>query len=143
MIEIYTDGACIPNPGSGGWGFVAFERNKEVFRKWGGLDKTTNNVMEMTAIVRALEFVGSKEATIYSDSQYCINGINLWRHSWKRTSWKKGALKNIGLWKELDELANASKAKFVWVKGHNGHARNELADELAERGRMYAQTLTT
>lgn len=135
MIEVYTDGACIPNPGSGGWGFVVFENGKEIYRDWGGLNKTTNNIMEMTAIVQALEFLEGREATVYSDSQYCINGLNSWRHSWKRSKWKKGMLKNVELWKDLDALADASKAKFSWVKGHNGHSGNELADELAERGR--------
>lgn len=138
MITIYTDGACIPNPGAGGWGFAAYNSDNHcIYRDCGGLADTTNNVMELTAIIKALEYLQGSVALVYSDSQYCINGLNDWRHKWKKSGWRRGqsALANADLWRRLDLLADASQATFKWIKGHNGHFGNDHADRLAELGR--------
>jgi len=141
MITIYTDGACIPNPGRGGWGFAVFNsENQCIYQDCGGVADTTNNIMELTAILRALRWAQKQPVLIYSDSQYCVNGINDWRHKWKRNHWRKGAaaksniIANAALWQELSEIADASNATFKWVRGHNGTHGNELADRLAEIG---------
>ena len=138
MITIYTDGACIPNPGAGGWGFAVFNSdNSCIYEDCGGLAETTNNIMEMTAILKALRYAKGAEALIYSDSQYCINGLNSWRHKWKKAGWRRGQSKlaNADLWQDLSAHADRSKATFKWIRGHNGNVGNELADILAERGR--------
>jgi len=138
MITIYTDGACIPNPGAGGWGFAVFNSEKQcIFQDCGGLPHTTNNIMEMTAVLKAILYAGKSEALIFSDSQYCVKGLNEWRHKWKKSGWRRGqsALANAELWQELDAAANASRATFKWIRGHNGNLGNELADRLAETGR--------
>jgi len=141
MITIYTDGACIPNPGRGGWGIVAYNSTGDrVYEDWGGRAQTTNNIMELTAIVEALRYLKGQEAIVYSDSQYCVNGLNEWRHRWKKNYWRKGKnansapIANAELWQELDALAITSKATFKWIRGHNGNAGNERADALAELG---------
>lgn len=141
MIAIYTDGACIPNPGRGGWGFAVFSSEGHcVYQDCGGKNDTTNNVMELTAVIKALVYAGKHPALIYSDSQYCVKGLNEWRHKWKRNNWRKGKgtmsapVANADLWRELDALADASQATFKWIRGHNGNHGNELADRLAEIG---------
>ena len=136
-VEIYTDGACKGNPGPGGWGAILRQgaHEKEL---WGGEKETTNNRMELTAAIRALEAlkrpVGGK---IYTDSQYVLKGINEWIHGWKKNGWKtsdKKPVKNEDLWRRLDALAEQHHVEWVWVKGHAGHDGNERADELANRG---------
>jgi ribonuclease HI len=137
VVEIHTDGACRGNPGPGGWGaLLEFDgQEKELF---GGEAATTNNRMELTAVIRALEALSRPSRVIlYTDSQYVQKGIQQWIHSWKRNGWKtadKKAVKNKELWLELDELRRRHDIEWHWVKGHAGHAKNERADELANRG---------
>ena len=136
-IAIYTDGACKGNPGPGGWGalLVAGDRERELC---GGEALTTNNRMELTAVIRALEALKrASDVDLYTDSQYVKNGIQTWIHTWKRNGWKtadKKPVKNAELWRELDELAARHDIRWHWVKGHNDHPGNTRADALANRG---------
>ena len=138
-LTIYTDGACSGNPGPGGWGAVLESggRRKEIC---GGEAETTNNRMEMTAAIRALEAVKPEyagEVTLFTDSTYLLKGITEWIHGWKRRGWKTSAKKpvlNADLWKELDALNTARDVEWRWVKGHAGDPGNERADELANEG---------
>jgi ribonuclease HI len=132
-VEIYTDGGCEPNPGTGGWGAVLVHgaRRKELS---GGQRDTTNNRMELTAAVRALEALKKpNQVVLYTDSQYVKNGIVSWIANWKRRGWKRkdGELKNVDLWKRLDELNQTHDIEWRWLKGHAGHPLNERCDELA------------
>ena len=132
-VEIFTDGGCEPNPGTGGWGAIlrCGDRIKELS---GGQHDTTNNRMELTAAVRALEALSRPSAVVlYTDSQYVKNGIVSWIANWKRLGWKRkdGPLKNVDLWKQLDELNQAHTVEWRWLKGHAGHPMNERCDELA------------
>ncbi|MCB1918157.1 MAG: ribonuclease HI, partial [Rhodocyclaceae bacterium] len=135
--EIYTDGACSGNPGPGGWGAIlrAGGREKEI---WGGEPATTNNRMELMAVIRALDLLKRPvEARVHTDSQYVQKGISEWIHGWKARGWKtasKSPVKNADLWRRLDETASRHQIAWLWVKGHAGHAENERADELARRG---------
>lgn len=137
LIEIFTDGACRGNPGPGGWGALLRYRGhqKELF---GGEPDTTNNRMELLAVIRALEaLTRSGRVRITTDSQYVKNGITQWIFNWKRNGWKTAAkkpVKNADLWQRLDELVSQHQADWRWVKGHAGHPENELADQLANRG---------
>jgi len=136
-VLIYTDGACKGNPGQGGWGawlrYGSHER--ELF---GGEPSTTNNRMELTAVIQALSFLKRPCAVeIYTDSQYVRQGITSWILGWKARGWKtadRKPVKNIDLWQRLDALAAAHQVSWHWVKGHNGDVGNERADELANRG---------
>ncbi len=132
-VEIYTDGGCEPNPGTGGWGAILRfgDRVKELS---GGQLDTTNNRMELTAAVRALEaLTRPTDVVLFTDSQYVKNGIVTWIASWKKLGWKRkgGPLKNIDLWQELDELNHTHNVEWRWLKGHAGHPLNERCDELA------------
>ena len=134
-VTIYTDGGCIPNPGVGGWGAVLLYRDaaRELS---GGEVNTTNNRMELTAAVRALETLRRPcTVVLCTDSQYLKNGITSWLPSWKRNGWKRkgGSLKNIDLWRRLDELAADHDICWRWVRGHAGDMHNERCDELASR----------
>jgi len=137
MIEIFTDGACSGNPGPGGWGAILRkgETERELF---GGELLTTNNRMEMMAVIEALRALkGPVQARVHTDSQYVQKGISEWIHGWKRRGWKtagKEPVKNEDLWRELDRLAAQHKIEWIWVKGHAGHPENERADVLARRG---------
>ena len=137
VVRIYTDGACKGNPGPGGWGalLVFGEREKEVF---GGEPHTTNNRMELTAVIRALEsLTRACVAEVHTDSQYVKNGIETWIHAWKRNGWKtadKKPVKNAELWQRLDALRNLHHVEWRWVRGHAGDPGNERADALANRG---------
>ncbi len=136
-VTIHTDGACKGNPGPGGWGaHLAWGlHEKELF---GGERDTTNNRMELTAVIRALQSLKRGcDVEIYTDSQYVKNGIESWIHGWKRNGWKTSArkpVKNAELWRELDEIAAGHSIRWHWVKGHNNHAGNDCADALANRG---------
>ncbi|MCX7147920.1 MAG: ribonuclease HI [Rhodocyclales bacterium] len=137
MIEIFTDGACSGNPGPGGWGAILRHgtTEKELF---GGEALTTNNRMEMMAVIEALRALKKPvQARVHTDSQYVQKGISEWIHGWKRRGWKtagKQPVKNEDLWRELDRLAAQHQVEWIWVKGHAGHAENERADVLARRG---------
>jgi len=136
-VEIYTDGACRGNPGPGGWGALLRFKGKER-ELFGGVAATTNNQMELTAVIRALEALKQpSRVRLYTDSQYVQKGINQWIHSWKRNGWRttdKKDVKNKALWVELDELRNKHRIEWHWVKGHAGHPENERADALANKG---------
>jgi ribonuclease HI len=137
VVRIYADGACKGNPGPGGWGVVLqLDGNeKELF---GGEILTTNNRMELTAVIRALEALGGRhQVEVYTDSQYVQKGISEWLPDWKRRGWltaDKKPVKNADLWRELERLAATHSVKWHWVRGHAGHAENERADALANRG---------
>ncbi len=137
MIEIFTGGACSGNPGPGAWGAILRKgaTEKELF---GGEALTTNNRMEMMAVIEALRALkGPVQARVHTDSQYVQKGISEWIHGWKRRGWKtagKEPVKNEDLWRELDRLAAQHKIEWIWVKGHAGHPENERADVLARRG---------
>lgn len=135
-VDIFTDGACRGNPGPGGWG--ALMRYGDVSKKLKGAeDHTTNNRMEMMAVIQALSALTRKcEVSITTDSQYVQKGITEWMAQWKKRNWKtadKKAVKNEDLWRRLDELAQGHSIKWHWVRGHSGHAENELVDELANQ----------
>ncbi len=134
MIEIFTDGACLGNPGPGGWGVLIIEGGARRELN-GGEEATTNNRMEMFAAIRALEETPKgASVVIHTDSQYVKNGITGWIKGWKRNGWKNAAkkpVKNRDLWERLDALAEERTVDWRWVKGHNGHPENERADELA------------
>jgi len=136
-VEIYTDGACRGNPGVGGWGALlrAGGREREL---WGGEPATTNNRMELTAAIRALEALKRRsEIALYTDSQYVRQGITIWLHDWKRRDWRtadRKPVKNQDLWEQLDALAVQHDVEWHWVRGHDGHPENERADALANRG---------
>jgi len=137
VVEIFTDGACSGNPGPGGWGailrFGAHE--KEL---WGGEPHTTNNRMELLAVIRALDALKRPvRARVHTDSQYVQKGISEWIHGWKARGWKtaaKAPVKNADLWQALDQAASRHHIDWIWVRGHAGHADNERADALARRG---------
>ncbi len=136
-VEIYTDGACSGNPGPGGWGAILRygEHEKELF---GGEPQTTNNRMELMAVIAGLEALQKRcDVIVYTDSQYVQKGISEWIHNWKKRNWQtsaKAPVKNVDLWKRLDTLANYHKVKWQWIKGHAGHPENERADQLARHG---------
>jgi len=136
-IKIYTDGACRGNPGPGGWGVLIRHNDKEKTLH-GGDPETTNNRMELMAAIVALEsLTKSSDIDLTTDSKYVIDGINEWMVNWKRRGWKTAAkkpVKNVELWKRLDEAVSRHNVDWHWVKGHSGHPENELADELANRG---------
>ena len=136
-VTIFTDGACRGNPGPGGWGALlqAGATEKEL---WGGERNTTNNRMELTAVIRALEALKRPVAVrIHTDSQYVQKGISPWIHNWKKNGWRtsdKKPVKNADLWQRLDVLSGQHDVAWIWVKGHAGHPGNERADKLANRG---------
>ena len=136
MITIYTDGGCSGNPGPGGWAFAVSENGKLVSTSSGGDAQTTNNKMELTAVINALRFAldkGEREVTILTDSQYVKNGITQWIHSWKRNGWRtssKAPVKNVEYWVQLDSLNSSLSVTWSWVKGHAGIEGNEECDRL-------------
>ncbi len=137
VVKIYTDGACKGNPGAGGWGAL-LEINGTEKELFGGEAHTTNNRMELLAVIRALEALKRRcPVKLHTDSKYVQQGITEWIHGWKKNGWRTSAkkpVKNDDLWKELDELAQQHDIEWLWVKGHAGHNGNERADELANRG---------
>tara|TARA_B100001996_G_scaffold78252_1_gene57741 strand:+ start:424 stop:861 length:438 start_codon:yes stop_codon:yes gene_type:complete len=136
-IYIYTDGACRGNPGPGGWGAILIYENYTKEIKGGSL-LTTNNIMELTAVIEALSILKfSSQIVITTDSNYVKNGITKWIHNWKVKGWRtasKKPVKNKELWMKLDELSSNHKIDWKWVKGHSGHIENEKADSLANEG---------
>ena len=141
-IKIYTDGACVGNPGPGGWAAIILEKNtkEELF---GGEKLTTNNRMELTATIKALEFCQNKEEKqlslnqiqIYTDSTYVKDGITIWIKNWEKNNWKtadKKNVKNVDLWKKLQELIKSKQIEWIWIKGHSNDPMNDLADKLAK-----------
>ncbi|KVW96128.1 ribonuclease HI [Thiobacillus denitrificans] len=141
-IYIYSDGACKGNPGAGGWGalLVTNGHRKEIC---GGEANTTNNRMEMTAVIRALESLKRPSTVeVHTDSQYVQKGISEWMTAWKRRNWRTASghpVKNQDLWLQLDALSQLHRIEWKWVRGHNGHPENERADELANQGVLQAQ----
>lgn len=137
VVEVFSDGSCRGNPGPGGWGIVLRSGGKEK-ELWGGEAATTNNRMELTAVIRALESLKRRsKVRVYTDSQYVQKGISEWIHGWKRKNWMtagKTPVKNVDLWKQLDELRTQHEVEWHWVKGHAGHPENERADRLANKG---------
>lgn len=135
QIEIYTDGACSGNPGPGGWGAVLVYNGKEKELS-GSKKETTNNRMELTAVIMALNALNQPcKVTLTTDSKYVCDAINKsWVYTWKKNGWKKSDKKpalNVDLWKELLLLLEKHEVEFIWVKGHNGHKYNEICDALA------------
>lgn len=137
MINIYTDGACKGNPGPGGWGALILEGDtkNEIY---GGEANTTNNRMEIMAVIRALKTINAEnEITVFTDSTYVQKGINEWIAKWKINGWRtsnKKEVKNKDLWVQLDNLTSQLKINWIWVKGHSGHPENDRADYLANKG---------
>ena len=137
IAEIFTDGACSGNPGPGGWGALLRwgGREKELF---GGEKDTTNNRMELTAVIKALESLTRPvKVRLHTDSTYVMQGITKWIHGWKKNGWKTSAkepVKNEDLWRALDEAVKRHDIEWKWVKGHAGHVENERADALANKG---------
>ena len=142
-VKIYTDGACIGNPGPGGWAAIILLENekKELF---GGEKLTTNNRMELIAAIKGLEYCdlqnekqpSLKEIKIYTDSVYLKEGITNWIINWEKNNWKtsdKKNVKNVDLWKKLKDLVKSKQIEWSWVKGHSGDPMNDLADKLAKK----------
>ena len=142
-IKIYTDGACMGNPGPGGWAAVLLIENekKEIF---GGTKLTTNNRMELTAAIKALEYCKAQEGNqpslkqiqIYTDSIYVKEGITVWINNWEKNNWKtadKKNVKNVDLWKKLKGLVKLNQVEWNWIKGHSDDPMNDLADQLAKK----------
>ncbi len=134
-IEIFTDGACSGNPGPGGWGAILRWKDTEKELS-GGAVETTNNRMELTAVIEALKALKVRcVVSLYTDSKYVMEGVTKWLPNWKANHWKtankKSPVKNIDLWQALDELLPQHEILWNWVKGHNGHPENERVDKLA------------
>ena len=136
-IEIWTDGACSGNPGPGGWGAL-MRWNGHEKELWGGDKATTNNRMEMQAVIEALNALNKpSKITLHVDSTYVKDGLTKWIHAWKKNGWKTAAkkpVKNQDLWMAMDEACQRHDITWKWVKGHDGDPGNEKADELARRG---------
>jgi ribonuclease HI len=137
LVDVYTDGACKGNPGAGGWGVWLKwgDHERELF---GGEPETTNNRMELTAVIEALASLKRRcSVRLHTDSQYVHNGISTWIHDWKKRGWRtadRKPVKNVDLWKKLDELVRKHDIEWIWVRGHHGNPGNERADELANKG---------
>lgn len=135
-IDIFTDGGCSGNPGPGGWAFVILKDGKLIINSSGGSPATTNNIMELTAVINAIkdcQIMGFSNFSIHTDSQYVKNGITQWIHNWMRNGWRtssKEPVKNKDLWLELNDLNAKSNIEWIWVKGHAGIEFNEMCDSL-------------
>lgn len=141
MIKIWTDGSCLGNPGPGGWAFIVTD-GKNIAERNGGDKNTTNNRMELSAVIAALIATQKHDTVeIHTDSQYVKNGMESWLKNWKAKNWRtadRKPVKNQDLWQKLDELASTKNIHWVWVRGHDGEEFNERCDELA---RTYAENL--
>jgi len=137
VVELYTDGACKGNPGPGGWGVLIRDVDGER-ELCGGEGLTTNNRMEMRAVIEGLSALPpGARVRVHTDSQYVQKGITEWIHAWKRRGWKtadKKPVKNVDMWMRLDDVARKHRVEWQWVKGHAGHPENERADALANKG---------
>ncbi|MGK7912494.1 MAG: ribonuclease H [Synechococcus sp.] len=141
--QVYTDGGCSPNPGPGGWGFVVVAGGEPVYECCGGESATTNNRMELTAIIRAMEYCQDNSGDwssvqLYSDSNLCVQTYNAWMNGWEKRGWKrsKGPVQNLDLVKQLAALKKQSpEFKLAWIKAHAGQTWNEYADRLTHQGR--------
>lgn len=137
-LDVFTDGGCSGNPGPGGWAYVILENGSLVSYSSGGKKETTNNVMELSAVISAIKacnIIGADHVSISTDSQYVKNGITTWILNWKKNGWKtasKDPVKNKELWEELDSLNN-DKIQWNWVKGHAGIQFNEMCDSLVQK----------
>ena len=133
MIKIYTDGSCIGNPGKGGWAAIIIENNKQKIIS-GSEEYTTNNRMELIAVIKSIGAVKKNELTIITDSMYVKNGIEVWIHKWKNNGWmtaEKNPVKNKDLWIMLDKLESKKKIRWEWVKGHSSNKLNDKVDKIA------------
>ena len=135
IIEVFTDGACSGNPGPGGWGVILRYRGTEKELS-GGAPETTNNRMELTAVIEALKALKREcDVVLHTDSRYVMDGVQQWLPNWKQNGWrtsnKKSPVKNVDLWQELDSLLQKHNIRWIWVKGHNGHEETERVDKLA------------
>lgn len=140
IVELFTDGACSGNPGPGGWGFLLrHPKTGKSIERSGGDKMTTNNRMELAAVIEGLTVLTRPSVVeLYSDSQYVLNGLKQWMAGWKKKGWKtasKQPVKNVDLWKQLDQLKNGHDIRFNWVRGHAGHPENERVDDLAVEAR--------
>lgn len=139
MISIYVDGSCRPNPGPGGWSVIVVQPDGRATSHWGYDEQTSNNRMELTAALEALQLVGEKPATIYLDSEYVRRGITEWIKKWLHNGWKtadKKPVVNQDLWRELHRHTQGkTNINWSWVKGHSGNQWNERADQLAAAAR--------
>ncbi len=139
-VELYTDGACSGNPGPGGWAYILRHRASESEREdSGGEPETTNNRMELMAVIRGLTaLTRPSRVDVFSDSQYVLNGLKSWMDGWKKKGWvtaSKSPVKNRDLWERLDELRSTHELDYHWIRGHNEHPENERADKLAVAAR--------
>jgi ribonuclease HI len=135
QVELYTDGACSGNPGPGGWAFILrhLPSGREI-ECWGGDARTTNNRMELMAVIEGLRRLRRRcRVDLYSDSQYVVNGLTEWMDGWKAKGWRRGRtpVKNLELWQELDDLREKHDLRAQWVRGHDRHTENERVDRLA------------
>lgn len=135
-LHVFTDGSCDPNPGPGGWAFVVIENGKPIHSGKGFESVTTNNRMEMQAVIEALTWMQANNlphAKLHTDSSYCEKGANEWRHKWRRNDWKRGEapIPNADLWRAISAILDAFPITLKWVRGHSGVAGNEQADQLA------------
>lgn len=143
QVDIFTDGACSGNPGPGGWGAIVrfSDREEELY---GGEPSTTNNRMELLAVIAALRSLPEgMKARVHTDSQYVQKGITEWIHNWKKRGWTtadRKPVKNVDLWQSLETEAGRHSVEWKWIRGHAGHAENERADALARRGAERSRT---
>ena len=136
-VEMYTDGACRGNPGKGGWG-VLLRFGEAEKTLYGGEELTTNNRMELTAVIKGLAALNKPcSVLVTTDSKYVLSGMTEWMPNWKKRNWKTASKKlvlNVDLWQQLDAQVQQHEVSWEWVKGHSGHLENELADQLANQG---------
>ena len=136
-VEMYTDGACRGNPGKGGWG-VLLRLGEAEKTLYGGEERTTNNRMELTAVIKGLAALNKPcSVLVTTDSKYVLSGMTEWMPNWKKRNWKTASKKpvlNVDLWQQLDAQVQQHEVSWEWVKGHSGHLENELADQLANQG---------
>ena len=146
--KIYTDGSCHGNPGPGGWAYLIHNEEKIISENSGYSEDTTNNKMELTAIIEAIAeiqvFTNVSAIQLFTDSKYAIDGINSWIHAWKKNNWRtssKKEVKNINLWKQLDIYNSNLNIEWIWVKGHSGDPFNDKVDAMANLATLNKKSL--